>query len=52
MNQPFDAHFVLQSLLTDPNPSSPANPEAAQLYMQDRTAYNRRVRRCAQKSTE
>lgn len=32
-----------QSLLTDPNPASPANPEAAQLYMTDRQAYDRRV---------
>eukprot|EP00897_Mesotaenium_endlicherianum_P000861 jgi/Mesen1/10776/ME000091S10299 len=30
------------SLLTDPNPASPANPEAAQLYSHDLTAYNRR----------
>ena len=42
----------IQSLLTDPNPASPANPEAAQLYMQDKVAYHRRVRRCAQKSLE
>lgn len=40
------------SMLTDPNCSSPANPEAAQLYMKDRTAYNRRVRRIAQQSIE
>lgn len=31
----------IQSMLTDPNCSSPANPEAAQLYTKDRTAYNR-----------
>jgi ubiquitin-conjugating enzyme E2 A len=40
----------IQSLLTDPNPASPANPEAAQLYQKDRKAYNRRVRRCAEAS--
>jgi ubiquitin-conjugating enzyme E2 A len=31
----------IQSMLTDPNCSSPANPEAAQLYIKDKTAYNR-----------
>jgi ubiquitin-conjugating enzyme E2 A len=30
-----------QSLLTDPNPASPANPEAAQVYVNDRPAFNR-----------
>ena len=30
-----------QSLLTDPNPASPANPEAAQVYLNDRAAFNR-----------
>lgn len=34
----------IQSLLTDPNTSSPANPEAAQLYNTDRPAYNKKVR--------
>ncbi|KAL5707226.1 E2 ubiquitin-conjugating enzyme [Ranunculus cassubicifolius] len=42
----------VQSLLTDPNPASPANPEAAQLYQHDIQAYNRRVRRCARKSAD
>ncbi|KAJ8451769.1 hypothetical protein Cgig2_007252 [Carnegiea gigantea] len=49
----------IQSLLTDPNPASPANPEAAQLYQHDIQAYNKfvtlltmRVRRCARKSIE
>jgi len=40
----------IQSLLTDPNPASPANPEAAKLYENDRKSYNRRVRRCAENS--
>ena len=31
----------IQSLLTDPNCSSPANPEAAQLYLNDRAAYKK-----------
>jgi ubiquitin-conjugating enzyme E2 A len=35
----------IQSLLTDPNCSSPANTEAAQLYTKDKAAYNRWVHR-------
>lgn len=42
----------IQSLLTDPNCSSPANPEAAHQYVSDRPAYNRRVRRLAEKTLE
>lgn len=42
----------IQSLLTDPNPNSPANPEAASLFRTDTRAYNRRVRRCAEKSLD
>ncbi|KAL6767114.1 UBC10 [Auxenochlorella protothecoides x Auxenochlorella symbiontica] len=33
----------IQSLLSDPNPNSPANSEAAKLYVEDRKEYNRRV---------
>jgi ubiquitin-protein ligase len=40
----------IQSLLTDPNTDSPANPEAAQLYQNDRKAYNRKVRICSEES--
>lgn len=40
----------IQSLLTDPNCGSPANPEAAELFMQDKKAYNRRVRRLTEES--
>ena len=44
-----DCHLLqTQSLLTDPNPASPANPEAAQIYLNDRTAFNR----CASMPTE
>lgn len=32
----------IQSLLSDPNCSSPANPEAAQVYQHDKTAYNKK----------
>lgn len=42
----------VQSLLTDPNPASPANPEAARLLTQSVAEYNRKVRRIAQKSVE
>ncbi|KAI8467136.1 MAG: ubiquitin-conjugating enzyme/RWD-like protein [Monoraphidium minutum] len=42
----------IQSLLTDPNCSSPANPEAAHQYVADRPGYNRRVRRLAEKTLE
>ena len=31
------------SLLCDPNPASPANREAAELYVKDRDAYNKKV---------
>lgn len=34
----------IQSLLCDPNPSSPANVEAATLWRENRREYNRRVR--------
>eukprot|EP00939_MAST-03C_sp_MAST-3C-sp1_P002629 g2629.t1 len=40
----------IQSLLTDPNPDSPANVEAAKLLKSNRKIYNRRVRRCASKA--
>eukprot|EP00694_Reclinomonas_americana_P005708 EC795093.1.p2 GENE.EC795093.1~~EC795093.1.p2 ORF type:complete len:93 (+),score=12.42 EC795093.1:146-424(+) len=42
----------VQSLLTDPNPHSPANPEAAHMYESDIKEYQRRVRRVAEGSLE
>ena len=42
----------IQSLLADPNPASPANPEAASLLTSDPKAYRRRARRCAERSLE
>jgi ubiquitin-conjugating enzyme E2 A len=36
----------IRSLLTDPNPASPANSEAALLYQNHRRDYERRVREC------
>ena len=40
----------IQSLLTDPNPASPANAEASQLYERDRRSYNLRVRAIVEES--
>jgi ubiquitin-conjugating enzyme E2 A len=40
----------IQSLLTDPNPASPANAEAARLYNENRPEYVRRVRQCVEDS--
>eukprot|EP01033_Poteriospumella_lacustris_P005668 gene5669-4058_t len=40
----------IQSLLCDPNPASPANAEASQLYERDRREYNQRVRQIVEES--
>lgn len=40
----------IQSLLTDPNPASPANGEAARLFNENRPEYNRRVRQVVEAS--
>jgi ubiquitin-conjugating enzyme E2 A len=40
----------IQSLLSDPNPASPANAEASQLFERDRRDYNRRVREVVEQS--
>jgi ubiquitin-conjugating enzyme E2 A len=40
----------IQSLLSDPNPASPANAEASQLYDRDRREYNQRVRQVVEES--
>jgi len=39
-------------LLTDPNPASPANPDAARLLTSDKREYNRKVRQYVQRSIE
>jgi len=47
----YDVAAVLtsvQSLLPDPNPASPANAEAARLFVDDRRGYNARVRACVE----
>lgn len=40
----------IQSLLHDPNPGSPANAEAARLFVEQRAEYVRRVRECVEQS--
>ena len=40
----------LSSLLCDPNPASPANPEAAKLFEKDRVRYDQKVRECVEAS--
>lgn len=40
----------IQSLLSDPNPNSPANSEAARQYNEDRREYNRRVKEVVEAS--
>ena len=42
--------FFLQSLLHDPNPNSPANNEAAQLYRENRREYEKKVATVVQES--
>merc|ERR1712217_949913 len=40
----------IQSLLTDPNPNSPANVEAAKLYQENRREYEKRVAQIVEES--
>ena len=40
----------IQSLLDEPNPSSPANALAAQLYRENKKEYVRQVRECVEAS--
>jgi len=40
----------IQSLLSDPNPASPANSEASTLFESDHREYNRRVRQMVEAS--
>ena len=40
----------IQSLLCDPNPSSPANSEAARLYQENRREYERKVKEVVEQS--
>jgi len=40
----------IRSLLSDPNPNSPANSEAANLFTCNRREYNRRIEKCVTES--
>ena len=40
----------IQSLLTDPNPNSPANSLAAQLYKENKREYDKRVKATVESS--
>ena len=42
----------IQSLLSDPNPNSPANSLAAQLYKENKREYEKRVKACVEQSWE
>jgi ubiquitin-conjugating enzyme E2 A len=42
--------YYFQSLLHDPNPNSPANNEAAQLYRENRREYEKKVAAVVQAS--
>ena len=42
----------IQSLLSDPNTSSPANPEAAKLFDENRKAYENKVKEVVEQSWE
>jgi ubiquitin-conjugating enzyme E2 A len=49
----FDVHAILtsiQSLLSDPNPNSPANAEAARLYTENIQEYYKKVKDCVEGS--
>jgi len=41
-----------QSLLSDPNTDSPANPGAAAMYKNDRKEYKKRVRKMVERSQD
>jgi ubiquitin-conjugating enzyme E2 A len=49
----YDVHTILtsiQSLLSDPNPNSPANAEAARLYTENIQEYYKKVKDCVENS--
>ncbi|KAH7647815.1 hypothetical protein FG379_000441 [Cryptosporidium bovis] len=49
----FDIASILtsiQSLLTDPNPDSPANTVASEMFIKERNRYNKEVLRCVEES--
>lgn len=48
----FCALCSIRSLLTDPNPNSPANPIAAALFKNDLKEYNKRVKAIVERSLD
>ena len=42
--------LFLQSLLDEPNPNSPANSQAAQLYQENRREYEKKVHAIVEQS--
>eukprot|EP01088_Endostelium_zonatum_P000551 TRINITY_DN1079_c0_g1_i1.p1 TRINITY_DN1079_c0_g1~~TRINITY_DN1079_c0_g1_i1.p1 ORF type:complete len:153 (+),score=29.85 TRINITY_DN1079_c0_g1_i1:111-569(+) len=42
----------IQSLLSDPNPDSPANAEAARLFQENKREYNKKVKEIVEQSWE
>ncbi|OIR57139.1 MAG: ubiquitin-conjugating enzyme E2 [Amphiamblys sp. WSBS2006] len=46
----FSTLISIQSLLTDPNPASPLNTEAAKLFRTNKTGYEEKVRAAAKKT--
>ena len=53
LKTPYKHRFIIllfQSLLHDPNPNSPANNEAAQLYRENRREYEKKVAAIVQES--
>ena len=51
----FDVSALLtsiQSLLCDPNPYSPANEQAAQLFRENKREYEKRIKACVEQSWE
>jgi len=45
-----NVYLIVQSLLHDPNPNSPANNTAAQLYRENRREYEKKVAAIVQAS--
>lgn len=42
--------YLMQSLLDEPNPNSPANSQAAQLYQENRREYEKKVHAIVEQS--
>ena len=46
----YDEYAAVQDLLTNPNPESPAQREAYEIYVNNRTEYNKRIKEQARKN--